>query len=225
MGNRPKVLVVSGCAGDAEVVSAYVKRHADDREWICCVSGPAEKVFARKGIPTLPIAAKDERALVQMESDTQSHKGNVSILDGHVVLTYGDRTLQADHIEYDSTTGEVILTGNLVVSGGENDESIHASLGTINVRTQVGRFYDVTGGRVTIDGIDVHDVTAASLRSQIGIVFPRCDNQSCLWRVMFLQHTRTFQIWMLEVGCWLLAVPRNPPASHLHAMPGPAQRA
>jgi len=92
-----------------------------------------------------PIAAKDERALVQMESDTQSHKGNVSILDGHVVLTYGDRTLQADHIEYDSTTGEVSLTGNLVVSGGENDESIHASHGTINVRTQVGRFYDVTG--------------------------------------------------------------------------------
>ena len=32
------------------------------------------------------------------------------------------------------------------------------------------RFYDVTGGAVTIDGIDVRDVTAASLREQIGIV-------------------------------------------------------
>ena len=39
-----------------------------------------------------PIAAKDDRVPVQMESDTQSHKGSVSILDGHVVLTYGDRT-------------------------------------------------------------------------------------------------------------------------------------
>src|SRR5690606_12927683 len=32
------------------------------------------------------------------------------------------------------------------------------------------RFYDVTTGRVTIDGHDVRDVTLSSLRSQIGIV-------------------------------------------------------
>ncbi|MFN8459035.1 MAG: ABC transporter ATP-binding protein [Anaerolineae bacterium] len=32
------------------------------------------------------------------------------------------------------------------------------------------RFYDVTGGAVLIDGLDVRDVTAASLRRQIGLV-------------------------------------------------------
>ncbi|MCH8993488.1 MAG: ABC transporter ATP-binding protein [Chloroflexi bacterium] len=32
------------------------------------------------------------------------------------------------------------------------------------------RFYDVTGGRITIDGIDVRDATLASLRQSIGIV-------------------------------------------------------
>jgi ATP-binding cassette, subfamily B, multidrug efflux pump len=32
------------------------------------------------------------------------------------------------------------------------------------------RFYDVTGGSVKIDGIDVRDVTASSLREQIGLV-------------------------------------------------------
>jgi ATP-binding cassette subfamily B multidrug efflux pump len=32
------------------------------------------------------------------------------------------------------------------------------------------RFYDVTGGSVTIDGVDVRDVTLASLRRQIGVV-------------------------------------------------------
>jgi subfamily B ATP-binding cassette protein MsbA len=32
------------------------------------------------------------------------------------------------------------------------------------------RFYDVTGGSILIDGIDVRDVTLASLREQIGIV-------------------------------------------------------
>jgi len=32
------------------------------------------------------------------------------------------------------------------------------------------RFYDVTGGRITIDGHDIRDVTQASLRAQIGMV-------------------------------------------------------
>lgn len=32
------------------------------------------------------------------------------------------------------------------------------------------RFYDVTGGRITIDGQDLRDVTQSSLRAQIGIV-------------------------------------------------------
>ncbi len=32
------------------------------------------------------------------------------------------------------------------------------------------RFYDVTGGRVTVDGVDVRDATLASLRANIGIV-------------------------------------------------------
>jgi len=35
----------------------------------------------------------------------------------------------------------------------------------------IPRFYDVTEGRVMIDGTDVRDVTIESLRSQIGIVF------------------------------------------------------
>jgi ATP-binding cassette subfamily B protein len=32
------------------------------------------------------------------------------------------------------------------------------------------RFYDVSGGRITLDGCDLRDVTRASLRSQLGIV-------------------------------------------------------
>ena len=32
------------------------------------------------------------------------------------------------------------------------------------------RFYDVTGGAITIDGYDVKDVTFKSLREQIGLV-------------------------------------------------------
>ena len=42
--------------------------------------------------------------------------------------------------------------------------------GKTTIINLIPRFYDVTDGAVTIDGIDVRDVTAASLRRQIGIV-------------------------------------------------------
>ncbi len=35
----------------------------------------------------------------------------------------------------------------------------------------IPRFYDVTGGAVTVDGVDVRDVTLQSLRRNVGIVF------------------------------------------------------
>lgn len=42
--------------------------------------------------------------------------------------------------------------------------------GKSTVINLIPRFYDVTGGRVLVDGRDVRDVTLRSLRSQIGIV-------------------------------------------------------
>lgn len=42
--------------------------------------------------------------------------------------------------------------------------------GKTTMANLIPRFYDVSGGAITIDGIDVRDVTARSLRSQIGIV-------------------------------------------------------
>jgi ATP-binding cassette, subfamily B, multidrug efflux pump len=42
--------------------------------------------------------------------------------------------------------------------------------GKTTIINLIPRFYDVTGGSVAIDGADVRDVTAESLRRQIGIV-------------------------------------------------------
>src|SRR5207237_5832589 len=42
--------------------------------------------------------------------------------------------------------------------------------GKTTMANLIPRFYDVSGGAIKIDGIDVRDVTAASLREQIGIV-------------------------------------------------------
>ena len=42
--------------------------------------------------------------------------------------------------------------------------------GKTTICSLLPRFYDVTGGRVTIDGIDVRKLTLESLRNQIGLV-------------------------------------------------------
>jgi ATP-binding cassette subfamily B protein len=42
--------------------------------------------------------------------------------------------------------------------------------GKSTVVSLISRFYDPTGGRVTIDGVDVRDATLYSLRSNIGVV-------------------------------------------------------
>ncbi|WP_263367301.1 LPS-assembly protein LptD [Edaphobacter bradus] len=83
--------------------------------------------------------------LVSIVSDRQSKTGNRYALDGNAVITYKDRRIEADHIDYDSSTEELNAAGHLKATGGENHEIIRASHGTMNLKQQTGRFYDVTG--------------------------------------------------------------------------------
>ncbi len=46
----------------------------------------------------------------------------------------------------------------------------HTGSGKTTLASLVPRFYDVTGGRVTVDGVDVRELTLASLRAAIGVI-------------------------------------------------------
>jgi ATP-binding cassette subfamily B protein len=46
----------------------------------------------------------------------------------------------------------------------------HTGAGKSTIAKLLARFYDPTGGRITIDGTDLRDITQASLRRQLGIV-------------------------------------------------------
>ena len=60
---------------------------------------------------------------------------------------------------------------NLTIAAGETVAFVGASgTGKTTICSLLPRFYDVTAGSITIDGIDIRDMTQASLRSQIGIV-------------------------------------------------------
>ncbi len=82
---------------------------------------------------------------ITTQSDTLTREDSRISLDGHVVLTYGDRVLQADHVDYDSSTGQATARGHLQVSGGPNHERIFASHGTLDLHENTGEFFDVTG--------------------------------------------------------------------------------
>jgi ATP-binding cassette subfamily B protein len=46
----------------------------------------------------------------------------------------------------------------------------HTGSGKTTLASLVPRFYDATHGRVLVDGVDVRDVTVASLRREIGVI-------------------------------------------------------
>ena len=60
---------------------------------------------------------------------------------------------------------------NLKISAGEMVALVGMSgVGKSTLADLIPRFYDVTSGKITIDGMDVREVTLDSLRAQIGIV-------------------------------------------------------
>lgn len=60
---------------------------------------------------------------------------------------------------------------NLDIKAGETIAFVGPSgAGKTTISSLLPRFYDVTGGRITIDGMDIRDMTLASLRREIGIV-------------------------------------------------------
>jgi subfamily B ATP-binding cassette protein MsbA len=65
----------------------------------------------------------------------------------------------------------VLRNIDLKVGAGEMVALVGVSgVGKSTLADLVPRFYDVTAGKITLDGADVRDVTMDSLRSQIGIV-------------------------------------------------------
>ncbi|MEE8413641.1 MAG: ABC transporter ATP-binding protein [Dehalococcoidales bacterium] len=82
-------------------------------------------------------------------------KGQVSF--ENVSFSYDSMAPTVENISFDVQPGELVA----LLGGSGSGKSTLANL--------VSRFYDVTEGSITIDGVDIRDVTLDSLRSNVGI--------------------------------------------------------
>ena len=91
---------------------------------------------------------------------------------GAVELPPGGGELRFDHVGFEYMDDRPVLEDiGLDVSAGRTIALIgHTGSGKTTLTSLVPRFYDVTSGRVLIDGADVRDVTLRSLRRAIGVI-------------------------------------------------------
>lgn len=109
-----------------------------------------------------------ERFLEVMDSDIsikdEENAMDLPKIEGNIELCNVDFC-------YDDGNKNVLTKINLKVNKGDNIAIVGASGGgKTTLCNLLPRFYDVTSGKILIDGYDIKNVTTKSLRSQIGMV-------------------------------------------------------
>ena len=87
-------------------------------------------------------------------------------------LPDGDGRIAFERASFEYTPGRPVLQDiDLEVPAGRTVALIgHTGSGKTTLTSLVARFYDVSSGRVTVDGVDVRDVSLTSLRGAIGLI-------------------------------------------------------
>jgi len=99
-------------------------------------------------------------------------KSDIVEKPGAARLAAFNREIRFDNVTFSYDGSEVVLHDvNLVARKGEIVALVGPSgAGKTTIARLIPRFYDPAAGSVTVDGIDIRDVTFESLRNQIGLV-------------------------------------------------------
>lgn len=97
--------------------------------------------------------------VIESPADSKSSEENTGVVFDDVTFTYpGSQEAALEHISFTAPAGK---TTAFIGSTGSGKSSL------INL---IPRFYDATGGKVMVDGIDVKDYNLQDLRERIGLV-------------------------------------------------------
>jgi subfamily B ATP-binding cassette protein MsbA len=130
------------------------------------ISNPIKRVTRTIGNIQKALAAA-ERVFNVMDLPEE-----VKNLPGAKVLPQVRGDIVFEHVSFAYNTGEEVLHDvSFEVKPGQVIGLVGPSgAGKSTIASLLPRFYDVTGGRITVDGVDIKDVTLDSLREQVGIV-------------------------------------------------------
>lgn len=120
---------------------------------------------------TINVDAQQALAAAQRVFDMIDRRREITDREGAVELPTFTGSISFEGVEF-SYDRETVLKGiDLTLKKGEVVALVGASgSGKSTLANLVPRFFDPDSGRLAIDGIDIRDVTLASLRSQIGLV-------------------------------------------------------
>ncbi|NLP17197.1 MAG: ABC transporter ATP-binding protein [Clostridiales bacterium] len=104
--------------------------------------------------------------ILEIEPDIVDRPDAIEIED-----VKGTIEFQNVSFKYNDTTDNVFKNINLKVDAGEYIALVGSSgVGKTTMCSLIPRFYEVTEGKITLDGIDIRDIKLKSLRKNIGIV-------------------------------------------------------
>lgn len=104
--------------------------------------------------------------IMEIEPDITDSPGAVEMKE-----VRGNISFENVSFRYEENTEKVLNHINLQVKAGTYMALVGSSgAGKSTLCSLIPRFYDVTGGRILIDGQDIRDIKLKSLREQIGIV-------------------------------------------------------
>jgi ATP-binding cassette, subfamily B, bacterial len=103
--------------------------------------------------------------VLDQQPDVEDRPGarDLARIDGHVAF---------EGVRFAYGRGDEVLHGlDLAVPAGTTVALVgHTGAGKSTIAKLLARFYEPTAGRITIDGVDLNDVTQRSLRRQLGVV-------------------------------------------------------
>ncbi len=112
-------------------------------------------------------------------------------------------SLEAPGLEHSGDPDQDVLKGiSLVVEPGETVALVGSSgAGKTTLSSLLPRLYDVTGGAVLIDGLDIRNVTLDSLTAAIGVVSqdPHLFHESVLSNLLYARPDASMEA--IEVAC------------------------
>jgi ATP-binding cassette, subfamily B, heavy metal transporter len=115
-----------------------------------------------------------KQSLIDMDKMFRLLEENREVQDppGAPDLPPGEASVRFEHVDFSyDPKRQILFDVSFEIPAGHTVAVVgHSGSGKSTLSRLLFRFYDVTGGRISVNGRDIRDITQASLRASLGIV-------------------------------------------------------